>query len=81
MEVKEPAIREQVLEVLEAFRQDDVKGWEMQPDGSYRKASEPRGAASQERLYRYFTAQRIEAPAEKQSLLNRLSSWLRRHTR
>ncbi len=63
VEVKEPEIRAQVLEVLEAFRGDDVKGWDMQPDGSYSKAPVPRGTDSQERLYRYFSAMRLKAPA------------------
>ncbi len=59
-EVVTPETKAQVLEVMEAFRQDDVKGWEMRPDGSYGKAEFPRGRDSQERLYAYFAARRVE---------------------
>ena len=38
MEVTTPETKRQVLEVMEALRRDDVKGWDMQPDGSYIKA-------------------------------------------
>ena len=65
-EVRTPETRAQVLEVLEAIRRDDVKGWDMQPDGTYRKAETPVGADSQERLFAYFAAQRIDPlPPEK----------------
>ena len=59
-EVTTPETKEQVLEVMEAFRQDDVKGWEMRPDGSYGKVEFPRGGDSQERLYAYFAPRRVE---------------------
>ncbi|MBE6969261.1 MAG: polyphosphate kinase 1 [Ruminococcaceae bacterium] len=62
-EVERPEIREQLLEIMEAYRQDGEKGWEMQPDGSYRKADSD-GADSQERLRRYFTAQLVESPPQ-----------------
>jgi len=77
-EVKDPAIREQVLEVLEAFRQDGVKGWDMQSDGSYRKIPIPTGTDSQERLCRYFSTQQIDAPAVRRSLFSRIADILRR---
>ena len=65
-EVRTPETRRQVLEVMEAIRCDDVKGWDMQPDGTYRKADAPQGADSQERLAAYFAAQRVEPlPPEK----------------
>ncbi|MBO4830996.1 MAG: polyphosphate kinase 1, partial [Oscillospiraceae bacterium] len=67
VEVTDPDIREQVLEVMEAFRQDDVKGWDMQPDGTYLKAAEPKGEASQERLYEYFSEQRVDPLPEERS--------------
>jgi len=63
--VTDPDLRAQVLEVMEAFRRDDVKGWEMQPDGTYKKAAEPVGEDSQERLFRYFSAQRVEPLPEE----------------
>ena len=65
VEVRDPELRSQVLEIMEAFRQDDVKGWDMQPDGTYRKSDAPAGEDSQERLYRFFSAQRIEPLPEK----------------
>ncbi len=65
-EVKTPETRAQVLEVMEAIRRDDVKGWDMQPDGTYRKAGTPTGEDSQERLFAFFAAQRVEPlPPEK----------------
>ncbi len=79
VEVSDPEIRTQVLEVLEALRQDDVKGWDMLPDGSYRKADDPRGSDSQERLSRYFAAQRISAPTRRRSLSELFSAFFRRH--
>ena len=64
--VSTPETRAQVLEVMEAIRSDDVKGWDMQPDGSYRKAETPAGADSQERLFAFFSEQRAEPlPPEK----------------
>ena len=71
--------RQQVLEIMEAFRQDDVKGWDMASDGSYHKAAEPRGEDSQTRLYRYFTAEarRVRPPAEPKRRKG-LFDWLRR---
>ena len=66
VEVRTPETRRQVLEVMEAFRRDDVKGWDMQPDGTYRKADAPQGEDSQERLYAYFSALRVAPlPPEK----------------
>jgi len=70
VEVGDPDIRAQVLEVMEAFRRDDVKGWDMQPDGTYLKADDPRGEASQERLYRYFSGQSIDPLPKKESRLS-----------
>ncbi len=80
VEVTTPETRRQVLEVMEALRRDDVKGWDMQPDGTYRKADSPRGADSQERLFDYFSRERVEplppeAP-EKQGFFARLKRWL-----
>ena len=64
--VTTPETRAQVLEVMEAFRRDDVKGWEMLPDGTYRKVETPQGADSQERLFDYFSQQHVEPlPPEK----------------
>jgi polyphosphate kinase len=73
-EVLEEDIKAQVLELMAAFRQDDVKGWDMQPDGSYRKAENPSGENSQERLFRYFSQQQVLPLPEKkpQGFLPRL---------
>ena len=60
IEAKEPEIKEQLLEIMEAFRQDREKGWLMQSDGSYVKAPGGEGTASQDRLYRYFPAKTVE---------------------
>ena len=65
-EVTTPETRRQVLEVMDALRRDDVKGWDMQPDGSYVKAESPQGEASQEHLFAYFAQQKVEPlPPEK----------------
>ncbi len=64
---------------MEALRRDDVKGWDMQPDGSYRKAEAPQGADSQEYLFDYFSRQCVEPlppeTPEKQGLFARLKRW------
>ena len=76
-EVVTPETRAQVLEVMDALRGDDVKGWDMQPDGTYRKAEAPQGADSQERLFAYFSAQRVEPlPVEQPKKKKGLFSWL-----
>ncbi len=69
IEVVTEDTRRQVLEVMEAFRRDREKGWSMQPDGSYVKLPGGKGSSSQDRLYRYFSEQTVEAapePPEKQ---------------
>ena len=74
-EVRTEETRAQVLEVMEALRSDDVRGWDMQPDGSYRRAEEAHGADSQERLSAFFARQHVEAlPQEKQKRI----PWFRR---
>ncbi len=60
VEITSPDIQEQVMEVMDAFRHDDVKGWIMMSDGSYRKASEQKGSDSQERLARYFSTRTVK---------------------
>ena len=60
IEVRSDETKRQVLEVMEAFRRDDVKGWDMLSDGSYVRSGKPSGADSQEQLARYFSKQRIE---------------------
>lgn len=79
VELTAPETRQQVLEIMDAFRQDDVKGWDMAPDGSYYKAPDPRGEDSQTRLYRYFTAEarRVRLPPEPKKRRG-LFAWLRR---
>ncbi len=66
IEARSTDTKRQVLEVMEAIRRDDVKGWDMQPDGTYRKSDAPQGADSQEHLAEYFASQRVEPlPPEK----------------
>ena len=66
VEVSSAETRRQVLEVMDALRGDDVRGWDMRPDGSYRRSDDPHGEDSQERLAAYFAAQRVEPlPPEK----------------
>jgi len=66
IEVRSPDTKRQVWEVMEAIRRDDVKGWDMQPDGTYRKSDAPQGAGSQAHLADYFASQRVDPlPPEK----------------
>ena len=76
VEVTTPETRRQVLEVMEAFRRDDVKGWDMQPDGSYLKAYVPQGESSQERLFAYFAEQKVEPLPPEKKKRKGLFSWL-----
>ena len=69
IEASQPEIMAQLLEIMEAFRQDREKGWLMQSDGSYVKAPGGEGSSSQDRLYRYFTSPAVAvetAPAPVQ---------------
>ena len=71
-----PETRTDLLEVMEAFRQDREKGWLMQRDGSYVKGAGGGGTASQDRLYRYFSQKNIRplpAPEKKKK-----GGWLSR---
>ena len=60
IEAKQDHVKKQLLEIMEAFRQDREKGWLMQSDGSYVKLSGGEGTASQERLHRYFSDLTVE---------------------
>ena len=74
LEVTDADVRRQVLEVLDAIRADDVRGWDMQPDGIYVKAASPVGRDSQERLYSFFSAQKVEPlpePKQRRGLFGR----------
>ena len=75
-QVRDPDTCAQVLEVMEAIRRDDVKGWDMQPDGSYRKQETPQGADSQAHLAEYFAAQRVEPLAPEKKKRRGLFSFL-----
>ena len=66
IEVRTPETREQVLEVMEAFRCDSERGRVMLADGSYTQEGRGvKGTDSQDRLYEYFVRQTIDAPAEE----------------
>ena len=59
-----PETRADVLEIIEALRQDRERSWTMQPDGTYSWEKSVPGSASQDRLYRYFSERVVEAPPE-----------------
>ena len=59
IEVRTPETREQIHEVLNAFREDKEKARTMQPDGSYLREEGGEGTSSQERLYWYFYNRKI----------------------
>lgn len=81
------AAREEVLEILESMRRDNVNAWHMQPDGSYARAPVPdKPFVSQAHLHAYFAGRTVarptpEAPPEpapkKLSWWRRLLRWLR----
>ncbi len=58
--IEKNEIREQVLEVMNAFREDDVKGRVMRSNGRYYKSKKPKGEDSQQRLRRYFAEKTIK---------------------
>lgn len=57
-QVRDPELRNEVLHILDIIRRDNLKAWEMLPDGSYRKP--PTASAGKEpcdsqlALYAYF---------------------------
>lgn len=55
MEVKSPDTREQINQILIAFRNDREKARVMQADGTYVRESGGEGTSSQEALYNYFS--------------------------
>ena len=66
IEVVTPDTREQINTLLDALRNDREKSRRMQADGSYVREKGGKGTSSQEALYRYFSACRVnqeEAPA------------------
>ena len=67
IEVVTPDTREQVNAILEALRNDREKTRRMLPDGSYVHEKGGRGTASQDALYRYFTACRVHLDEESAS--------------
>ena len=60
IEVKTEETKEQVREILNAFRDDKEKARTMQPDGSYIRETNGEGTSSQERLYWYFFNRKID---------------------
>ena len=59
IEVKSEETREQIREILNAFRDDKEKARTMQSDGTYVREKGGKGTSSQERLYRYFYNRKI----------------------
>ena len=63
-EVRDGAIRSQLLHILESMERDNCKAWVLRADGSYARVT-PGSAAryeSQAGLHDYFAAQRVEKP-------------------
>jgi len=60
IEVKTEETKEQVREILNAFRDDKEKARTMLPDGSYIREPNGEGTSSQERLYWYFFNRKID---------------------
>ena len=63
IEVVTPETREQINTVLEALRSDREKSRRMLPDGSYVRDKGGEGTSSQEALYRYFSALKVNSTA------------------
>ena len=59
VEVVTPETRDQVNEILAAFRADREKAWTMQPNGRYIREEGGEGTSCQEALYRYFSARKV----------------------
>ena len=83
VEAVTPDTREQLLEIMEAFRQDREEGWLMESSGGYVREKDGEGTSSQDRLYRYFTSLAVEAeplPTEekKPSLFRRILNFFRK---
>ena len=83
VEAVTPDTREQLLEIMEAFRQVREEGWLMESSGSYVREKDGEGTSSQDRLYRYFTSRTVEAeplPTEekKPSLFRRILNFFRK---
>ena len=61
IEVVTPETREQINTVLDALRNDREKSRRMLSDGSYVREPGGEGTSSQEALYRYFSAFRVDS--------------------
>jgi len=74
IEVKSKELKEQVLEIVRAYKEDINNSWIMQPDGSYQKLPSAAGKDSFEELANYFRSKLIGEKQEesKPSLLKRL---------
>ena len=59
MEARTPEIREQLEQILLAFRRDTEKARVMQADGSYLREPGGGGTSCQEALYRYFSTRLV----------------------
>ena len=82
VEIKDTAVREQVLAVMEMLEKDTLKAWEMLPDGSYRKERRPEGAAldSQMALAEYF-AKPVPLPPAREGFGDKVKGFFSRLTR
>ena len=59
MEVRTEDTRDQIREILNAFRDDKEKARTMQSDGTYIREKKGKGTSSQERLYWYFFRRKV----------------------
>lgn len=78
--VRSPDLRARVLEILDAFRRDNVKAWDMLPDGSYVKpprTGDEAALESQIYLQEYFAAP-FEEEGQPQAFGGRLRGLLDR---
>ena len=77
IEVVTPETRAQVNEVIAALRRDREKSRTMQPDGRYVRESGGEGSSSQEALYNYFSAIRVQPDEEMPERKAKRSFWSR----
>ena len=66
IEVVTPDTREQIDEILTAFKNDTEKSRRMLPDGSYVRDEGGEGTSCQEALYRYFSTRKVTPVTEEE---------------
>jgi len=66
-EATDSDVRRQLIEVMDAFREDREKSWSMLSDGTYCRKPDGLGTSSQERLFRFFSAIREEGAKQEKT--------------